>query len=172
MEFSELVRKSRTSGVPVYSGTLLSLDPGHTTGYAIFKDLELIESGQLDTKEQEEWINTLKPLFQKHRYTEVVFEDYRVYKWRVQQHAHSELHTSKLIGAIQAVCLYEGLTYHKQPASVAKDFCNDQKLREWGFYVEGQRHARDAIRHGCYFIMFGEKSQWPQKRRSKGKSVG
>lgn len=172
MNFAELVTKSRTGGEPVYSGSLLSLDPGHTTGWAYFEGLELIASGEVNTKDQMDWLDTLMDLFKEYGPDEVVFEDYRVYKWRVQQHAHSELHTSKLIGAIQMVAQLLGLNYHKQPASVAKDFCNDKKLKEWGFYVAGQRHARDAIRHGCYFIMFGEKDKWQRKSKKAKTTVG
>jgi len=36
-------------------------------------------------------------------------------------------------------------------AGLAKTFANDDKLEAWGFWRKGQKHARDAIRHGIYF---------------------
>ena len=48
---------------------------------------------------------------------------------------------------------------HKQMASTAKTFATDKKLREWGFWERGMRHARDAIRHGCYFLLFYKKGE-------------
>jgi hypothetical protein len=104
-----------------------------------------------------------------------VMEDYRVYGWRAKQHSFSELHTSQLIGMIQTVALSNGVEYHKQPASVAKGFVKDDQLKEWGFWdkTAGLKHARDAIRHACYFITFGSRDKWSaRKGRSRGKTVG
>lgn len=36
-------------------------------------------------------------------------------------------------------------------AGLAKTFADDVKLAAWGFDAPGMRHAKDAIRHGCYF---------------------
>jgi hypothetical protein len=39
-------------------------------------------------------------------------------------------------------------------AHQAKGFVTDEKLKAWGFYQKGVRHARDSIRHACYFLLF------------------
>jgi hypothetical protein len=44
-------------------------------------------------------------------------------------------------------------------ASQAKAFVTDQKLKEWGFWKEGMRHSRDAIRHGLYFLLFYKRGE-------------
>jgi hypothetical protein len=36
-------------------------------------------------------------------------------------------------------------------AGLAKGFATDDKLKAWGFWQPGQRHARDAIRHALNF---------------------
>lgn len=51
---------------------------------------------------------------------------------------------------------WEGI---KQMAVTAKNFCTDDKLKQWGFWQAGQKHARDSIRHGCYFLLFFRKGQ-------------
>lgn len=43
-----------------------------------------------------------------------------------------------------------------QGAGIVKTFCNDEKLKGWGFWKVGERHARDAIRHGAYFLIAGK----------------
>lgn len=86
----------------------------------------------------------------------VVFEDYKVYGWKTDQHAWSGLHTPRLIGALETLLgVVHGIPFHKQMAHVAKGFCTDEKLTQWGYYAKGQRHARDAVRHACYYILFG-----------------
>jgi len=175
MKFDELVKRSRKTGQEVYQGTLLSLDPGHTTGWAVFVGTELSECGELRTPPASEGgddrknLQQLQELLSRFDPNEVVIEDYRVYKWRATQHANSELHTTKLIGLIQAACIGHGVVYYTQTAHMAKGFADDKKLREWEYYVEGYRHARDAIRHACYFIAFGPREVGP---KSRGRKVG
>ena len=174
MQFADVVLRSRKDDEKPYQGTLLSFDPGHTTGWCIFQGTSLLECGQLDTDVVDDAsLARIQFLIEKHDYSECIFEDYRVYKWKLQQHSFSELHTPKLIGMIQAACLYNGIEYHKQPASVAKDFCTDDRLKEWNMYITGQRHARDAIRHACWYILFGDKASWhTRKGRTGGTTVG
>jgi hypothetical protein len=54
---------------------------------------------------------------------------------------------------------YESFTcfIHYQMATTAKTFVTDEKLKQWGFWQEGMRHSRDAIRHGLYFLLFYKK---------------
>jgi hypothetical protein len=106
--------------------------------------------------------------------TEVVMEDYRVYAHRVQQHMGSALLTPRLIGAIENMCITIGIPYHKQMAGEAKQFVTDVKLKSWGMYPAGLKHARDAIRHGCYYIIFPPKVMYSQRLtyESKGRHVG
>ena len=153
MKFQELYQKQ---GAPFNGGSLLSLDPGHTTGWAYWEDDNLVEFGQIKTKDMHEGIDNLTALIDRLNPPVVVFEDYRVYKWKSKQHEWSELHTPKLIGAIQTICYQLGIEHFKQPAHIAKTFATDKKLKEWDFWIEGQPHCRDAIRHGIYFLLFGE----------------
>lgn len=167
MKFDELASKLATqNGKTLFDGVLVSFDPGKTTGYAVFQDLKLITAGQLSTPELGPSFKLFIDLFQQHKPTLCVVEDYRVYKHKKEQHAWSELHTAKLIGVIEgAAASYEpSMEVIKQPAFVAKGFCTDAKLKEWNLYLRGQKHARDAIRHACYQILFGGTNKWHNKR--------
>jgi hypothetical protein len=137
---------------------LLSFDPGGTTGIALFHSIQLAEALQLSTDDQAKALKVLTALFARTRPTEVVMEDYRVYASKMEQHVGSSLSTPRLIGLIETLCLQQGIPYHKQPASTSKQFVTDEKLKDWNFYKTGVRHARDAIRHGCYYILFPPKT--------------
>jgi hypothetical protein len=152
--------------------TLVCLDPGETTGMAVFRgpDFRLLLCGQLDTAELGRGVEALQELLRSvlgaqtsgveagaetgSPRTYVVIEDYKVYGWKTEQHTWAELHTPKLIGAFVTLCIMYNLPYSMQMAVQAKQFCTDDKLKAWGLYKPGLRHARDAIRHGIYFTLF------------------
>ena len=177
MDFNELadtVHKQR--GLESYGKTtLLAFDPGHTTGWAAFipKDgvLEVSAWGEIDCTDiakATKGIATILSMYDPHI---VVMEDYRVYSWRAKHHAGSNLLTARVIGCIETLACMSMITrVYKQPANIAKKFCTDTKLREWGFYQRGSKHVNDAIRHGCYFLIFGPIKQ--SDRDQVGPTVG
>lgn len=174
MTFLELAsRLAKQEGSPIYGAPFLSFDPGKTTGWAFFEHGELQKSGQLDTRDLETSFQLLDTLLNKYRRVErVIVEDYRVYKWKTDHHAWSELYTSHLIGMIETLCIMNGYVMIKQPAQVAKNFATDKLIKDWGYWVEGERHARDAIRHGCYHVLFGDDKTWHRKRKNNPHNVG
>lgn len=155
--FEVATRKSKkTKRFVTPDTTILCFDPGHTTGFAIFQGLDLIESGELVTKPIDAAVRNVERMFNHCEPDIVVMEDYRVYKWKTEHHGGSELLTTRVIGCIETFCVLNFVSnVIKQPAHIGKGFATDKRLREWGFYKKGERHARDAIRHGCYFLLFG-----------------
>lgn len=177
MDFNELAQKvhqSRGTTMPV-GKAVLCFDPGHTTGWAMFLPVDGVYglhcSGEIDTDDMEKAPDAIGDLIDTFSPHIVVIEDYRVYKWRAKHHAGSTLLTARVIGCIETLAYIEPVEHiYKQPAHIAKGFCDDAKLREWGFYVEGEKHARDAIRHGCYFLLFGAIKR--KDRQQVGPTVG
>ncbi len=173
VDFDEYARRiPRRGGTPPITDTssTLCFDPGHTTGWALFIGLSLAESGEIDTRSIEQAAAQIGYLMGDYSPDTVVLEDYRVYKWRAKHHAGSNLLTARVIGSIETLAVIHSVgIIIKQPAHIAKGFCSDKKLREWGMYVKGEKHARDAIRHGCYFLLFGAIKQ---KDRQVGPTVG
>jgi hypothetical protein len=157
MTFNDLYLKLKGLPAPNY---VIGIDPGETTGICCFKGTSLIASEQLGGKDVTAsaylvkdfcapWINMPG--------CHIVTEDYKVYSNKRHQHVNSSLYTPRLIGALEL--LFHPKKLHKQMASVAKGFCTDDKLEEWGYWIEGERHARDSIRHACYYILFRKEAK-------------
>ena len=174
MDFNLFVTKTRESRkTPMIDDQQITLcfDPGHTTGFAVFHGTDLFESGEVRTEPIEVGVREIERLISSYEPDIVVMEDYRVYQWKTKQHGGSELLTTRVIGCIETFCVINFIIHIvKQPAHTAKGFCTDAKLRAWGFYKKGERHARDAIRHGCYFLLFGAID--PKQNTSKSQTVG
>ena len=145
--------------VKPFVGTVLALDPGETTGWCVFNSTvemaALKATGQIKTWEMVYAVENLGKLLKQYKPDIVVHETYAVYSWKAQDHSWSQVPTLRVIGCLETLCIQNDLRYHDQTAQVAKHFVTDDKLKRWGFYQEGMKHARDAIRHGCYFLCFG-----------------
>ncbi len=141
---------------------VLAFDPGETTGFARFEDGYLTWSEQLNTPtvmSSATMLNrliTAGPYGQDGRYIlpEVVVENYQVFKWRAKQHVGDTLHTPRMIGCIETICALKNISLTKQTPQNAKTFVTDDKMKAWNMYVPGQPHARDAIRHGIFYVLF------------------
>lgn len=156
MKFEELLkitRRNEPNWVP--PKVLLALDPGETTGWAVFSEGHLVEEGQADTKT--EMCGGIYHLLEAVQPTQIICEDYRVYAHKTDSHAWNALHTPQLIGATKMWCFINEVNIAFQMAATAKPFCTPQKLKEWGFWKEGMRHADDAIKHGAYFLLFHDR---------------
>jgi len=165
LAFEEIIQK-RNSGrhkdSPVYlPERLLAIDPGETTGLAVFEGTKLVEAFQAPTKDVGQASLLIRRNVRKFHITDLVVEDYRIYHWKIKSHTWASLHTPRLIGAIEGLCAEYKMTAHKQMAHIAKTFVNDAKLKAWKFWLPGKPHARDAIRHGCYFILFPKTPKGP-----------
>jgi hypothetical protein len=169
-EFEVKVRRAKKTKRFVQDNTTtLCFDPGHTTGYAVFRGLELVEWGELVTKPIETAAEVLNDMIHMKAPHIIVMESYRVYKWKAKHHGGSELLTARVIGCIETLAVIHFVpNIIKQPAHIAKAFCTNQRLKQWGFYDTGARHANDAIRHGCHFLLFGAINQ----KEAKGMTVG
>ena len=147
--------------------SLLAFDPGHTTGWAAFTGFELKASGQINTEDIDLATQAIQELIDEHKPSIIVLEEYRIYRWRTQHHAGSDLPTARVIGCMETLAYVQHIDLYKQPAQLAKGFCKDAKLRAWGVYKQGEKHARDAIRHGIYFMIAG-----PVKGKGSKSRVG
>lgn len=134
--------------------SILALDPGETTGFAHFVGSELKCKGQIVGSTVYQSFNQIRHMVASVDPDFVVMEDYKVYSWKTKDHAWQSLFTPRLIGALE--CLFEDVArqYVKRMAQEAKGFCTDDKLKAWGLWIEGQRHARDAVRHAIYHLLF------------------
>lgn len=159
LSFNEMLQRLR--GGANIPQRLLCLDPGMTTGWCLFEDGKLTLTGHLENcyNNQNVNIKPLMALMQEHNPDFIVYEDYKVYGHKVNRHINNPVHTVRIIGAIETYCQMNDIPSHKQMASTAKGFVTDNKLRKWDFWQPGMKHARDAIRHGCYLLLFYKRGE-------------
>lgn len=140
---------------------LLVFDPGKTTGWALFEKGKLTRTGHIENCFDDNNIDAtgLLSLMEDIKPDFILYEDYKVYAHKLERHSFNPVFTLRLIGVIETYCQMNKVASHKQMATTAKNFCTDEKLKSWGFWQTGMRHARDAIRHGCYFLLFYKKGE-------------
>lgn len=136
---------------------VLALDPGETTGWCYFLGASFMASGQLGPFQTVEGAAfKITELIDKYEPHAIIGEGYRVYAHKARSHTHDSLFTPRLIGAITLLSAQKKIKRFEQSAAQAKAFVTDSKLKEWNFWIPGQRHARDAIRHAVYYLLFGQ----------------
>lgn len=136
---------------------VLAFDPGETIGWSVFEGPNMVDCGQIKTKEfKRTQIKQLKDLFRIHQPDIMVFETYAVYSWKTDDHTWSEIHTAQIIGILRWFSMIYDVPYTKQTAQIAKGFCTDEKLKDWKLWQRGERHSRDSIRHAVYWLLFGK----------------
>lgn len=128
----------------------LSLDPGGTTGYALFdydddSDAVVTESGQISDglKGFMKWYGA----FTFDAFDFVVCESFTL-RTGVK---FPDLSPVYIIGALEAYEDALGKKVIYQPPT-SKPLCDDYTLKKLGIYTPGQGHANDALRHGIIYL--------------------
>lgn len=179
-QFLTQIHKAKPRPGGLFTGVLLALDPGETTGWSIWECntastfVRMHSCGQLDTwdKEASSIVNCVRNFpalvsaAQEIGSIEVVMESYRVYEWKADSHSWSDVPTLRIIGSMETRLIDANIPYTFQTAQVAKRFVTDELLKQWGFYERGQRHSRDSMRHALYYILFGKEPLSDQKKTS------
>lgn len=146
----------------VFQGTLLALDPGETTGWTVIDvgvagEIIIANQGQFESWPLDKALRRLTSLVESFSPNFLVFEAYHVYAWRLNEHTFSEVPTIQLIGMIKTIALQRSINFGEQTAQTGKTFFTDDRLKSLGIYFDGQKHARDSLRHACQFVTFGLK---------------
>ena len=140
------------------------MDPGETTGWALFRHGQLQAWGQWPTPGPADLADSIYALTaEAGPLSRLVYEEYRVRGNKFNEHVGSEVVTIQHIGAIKVVADELGVPLTKQTAGMAKGFATDAKLRNWGLYQRGLKHANDAIRHGVYYLLFAYGRRLPNQ---------
>lgn len=139
--------------------TLLAIDPGKTSGIALFKGEEIIET----LKSDEDYLLYYIGLF-ANEIDVVVVEKFLHYPWRKNKTIHP-FHTAELIGKIKLTAELHNLRIVMQPAAIKK-VVNDDVLEHFKI-KEKNKHIRDAIRHGIYYLKYRKKASKSSGRKIK-----
>lgn len=145
-----------------FVGVLLAADPGETTGITVMQrnsdgEVHLIHQEQMSSWPLHENVSRFDYLMSAWRPTFFVHEAYHVYKWRLQEHSFSRVPTIQIIGSMLTIAILRRVPYVEQTAQTGKAFFKDELLKRLDMYIEGQPHARDSLRHGAQWLMFGTK---------------
>jgi hypothetical protein len=149
---------NRQKGITPFRGRLLAVDPGETTGFAVFDSYltaDWVEIDQIKTWPEPDAVRNLTSLIETSHPQLVVAEQYRIYDWKSDDHKWSPVNTTQVIGCIWTLCIQRGIPIVWQSAQNAKGFWTDDKLKEYGVYIPGVRHGRDATRHALHYLCFG-----------------
>lgn len=151
--------KHQRGDLEVLNTRIMTFDPGETTGWATFDpslEKKKVSAGQQNTKTFDPGsIMDLRDMIASFKPDAVVYESYRIYSWKSENHMWSEVHTLQVIGVVRYLCAEMGIPIYFQSAQIAKNFCTDDKLKDWNQWRAGEKHARDALRHLFYFMIFG-----------------
>jgi hypothetical protein len=157
MTFNELLQKQIECNKPEWIAPpiLLAIDPGETTGVALFHYGQYMMATFLHLGPSP-GLSILEEFIDKTVPHVIVCEEYRIYGGLRAPHKGSNVPTLRIIGALEYMCERKEIKLYKQMASAHKGFCTDDKLKVWGFYKGINPHARDATRVGCYWLLFNK----------------
>lgn len=159
--FLESVHRQHKIDSNVINEPCVTLDPGETTGVAVFDGDTTIRVYQQETKEigpAYDWLYETLEQYPLESHPHLRYEDYRVYEWKSADHSWSQIHTLRWIGAILVAVHHAGWDHSSCMAQHAKGFWTDEKLKHFGLYTPGLKHGRDALRHLLYFLLFPTKA--------------
>lgn len=146
---------------------ILAIDPGETTGYAVFalnrtpsrrpslpSVLELIETWEDQGVSISEFVIPFLKVLRRVKPSLVLIEDYRVYQDKAMMHIGQPLRTPELIGAIIGVCaLTVPPMRTARIAAAKKGRWPEARMRTKFPEAEGiTGHTRDAVKLGLAFL--------------------
>lgn len=148
-----------------YDITIIALDPGKTTGWALMSidraalaepTVPILSSimhyayGEIGGDDQDEFdqVRWVGELLDAWPFAVVVREDFIL---RTSNADRAVLSPVRVGFGIDFSAWVRGKRAFLQQPSLAKSTATDERLRKWGLYRPGSEHARDATRHAITF---------------------
>lgn len=138
---------------------VLTLDPGGTSGWSVFQvHLEAMSgnpeyrvldnvlwwtAGQF-TGKQDDQIDLIMELVNSWPNARLVTEDFKL------RQGAAYLDPVEINATLRWAC--RPRYWVKQSASLAMNTVTDDRQKEWGFWLPGKEHARDAVKHAITFL--------------------
>lgn len=125
----------------------LGVDPGDTTGYAIFSDPQTMkEWGHIKFDDMNDWIIGLPPGIKI-----IVIESFQLFSHKAKQQSGSKMKASQVIGMLKLYAKQIGAEVVEQPPTI-KAFAEKQSgLRPSGPHANS--HRIDAFNHCIYYFI-------------------
>lgn len=139
----------------------LSIDPGETTGWALWDDEDLLEAGQTPLRQFIDGVYQalvapesvppgLSPAYEG--VGRLVVEDWQLYPWKSKELAWDYCRTARGIGALELIARLAGIELVLQPAAIKERAEAAGAENLFVHPLHENRHANDAIRHGVYYM--------------------
>ncbi|MCA1806886.1 MAG: hypothetical protein LC687_03350 [Actinobacteria bacterium] len=135
---------------------VLAVDPGGTVGYAIYAmghdglfSPERVQAGQAGVDDFLDWARIA--------ITEdwlVVMERFTITTNTAKLSAGGAHDALDVIGVVKHLCRWASAQYEVQTPAQAKKFVSDRQLKNLGLWIKSQDHARDAIRHLVFGLVY------------------
>jgi hypothetical protein len=143
---------------------LLALDPGGTTGYAVFVDGKLTAFGEMER------YKGLKTLIRADKPDAIVAERFALYASKAAALIGNEMVPAQVIGVARFLAEENDINIFFQPAStihLGESTLNPTAERYVNALIGpgGSGHARDAIAHGVYALLFGSLKDQPDREQ-------
>ena len=131
----------------------LGIDPGDTTGYAIFKSPEeFVEWGDIPYGNIEDWIANCE-----YKFDVIVVESFQLFQKKAVQQTGSKMKASQVFGMFKLYAKVSGATFVEQPPTI-KAFAEKQSgLKPKGAHANS--HRVDAANHLIYYFIKSGKMQ-------------
>lgn len=138
----------------------LTVDPGETTGWALWEDDRLVVAGQTPLWEFLDELWRGQGLHTDHRDAEgpfahigrIVCEDWALYPWAAKALSWDKCRTARGIGAIELICRQGFPELILQPAKIKEAAVAGGAEDLFLSPRHENRHANDAIMHGVYYL--------------------
>jgi hypothetical protein len=145
----------------------LAVDPGEMTGWSLWDDHKLIESGQTELVQfVDEVAEGLDVRARGIRYgceagaqgmfkgvQLLVVEEWKLYPWKANDLEFDEMRTSRGIGALEFIARQAGVRFVFQSAQIKEAALAAGAAELFIHPLYENRHQNDSIMHGWYFVL-------------------
>ncbi len=130
---------------------LMGVDPGGTTGVAVFDEDSVRFTKLLEVKFDE--IGRMFDIIGTYKPSVVVIEAFKLYPWRAKTMSWNSMAAAQVIGVVKACCIEQRIPIVEQPASVRKTIA-EPAIQRTGLVNlgRGKRHAKDAALHVLWYF--------------------
>lgn len=129
--------------------TVLAVDPGGTTGWALWRDGDQVP--QVGQDPPLAFLDRTWDLVRTSGGLEVVCERYVVTAGTLKKSRQYD--ALEQIGALRWMCHHLGHPFELQDAADAEVFAPSERLKLLGWWTVGQEHARSATRHLLLYLV-------------------
>ena len=125
---------------------IIAVDPGKTTGIAVY---DATNKSLIGTEQIGDLYDTITYI-EDWMYTTIVCESYTITPATMKKSRQN--YSLEMIGVLRYLTQKHDAKFLLQTPAAAKSFSTDDKLKRLDWYVPGQDHANDALRHLLLYL--------------------